>query len=199
MEYLQSIDKDLFLFLNGMHNAFFDPIMYWLSDRFIWLPMYLMIIILMIVRYKKRGVLMLLFLVLAILLCDQTASHLLKNVIQRLRPSHEPALAGLVRLSKAGPGGLFGFASSHAANSFGLATFLYFALDNRLKWMKYGLLIWAILVSYSRIYNGVHYPADVVAGCFIGLTYGYLMAKAFFPCEAYLLKQKQKRKKQPKL
>ncbi|HEY3369915.1 MAG TPA: phosphatase PAP2 family protein [Prolixibacteraceae bacterium] len=191
MEFLQSIDKDLFLFLNGMHNAFFDSFMYWMSDRFVWVPMYVGIILLLVWRYKMRGVWMVLFLVAAIALCDQTASHLLKNLVQRLRPSQEPSLAGLVRISKAGPGGLFGFASSHAANSSGLAIFLYFALDNRLKIMKYGLLIWAVLVSYSRIYNGVHYPGDVLAGWIIGLAYGYLMAKAYLIFDASRLKREK--------
>ena len=195
MEYLQLLDKELFLFLNGMHNAFFDPIMYWLSNILIWVPMYVMIIIFIIWRYKMRGVWMIIFLIAALALCDQTASHLLKNVVQRLRPSHEPALAGLVHLSKAGPGGLFGFASSHAANSSGLAIFLWFALDNRLKIMKYWMLIWAILVSYSRIYNGVHYPADVLAGWVIGMTYGYFMAKAYFIWNDYLFKRKHKKEK----
>ena len=195
MEYLQLLDKELFLFLNGMHNAFFDPIMYWLSNILIWVPMYVMIIIFIIWRYKMRGVWMIIFLIAALALCDQTASHLLKNVVQRLRPSHEPALTGLVHLSKAGPGGLFGFASSHAANSSGLAIFLWFALDNRLKIMKYWMLIWAILVSYSRIYNGVHYPADVLAGWVIGMTYGYLMAKAYFIWNDYLFKRKHKKEK----
>ena len=195
MEYLQLLDKELFLFLNRMHNAFFDPIMYWLSNILIWVPMYVMIIIFIIWRYKMRGVWMIIFLIAALALCDQTASHLLKNVVQRLRPSHEPALTGLVHLSKAGPGGLFGFASSHAANSSGLAIFLWFALDNRLKIMKYWMLIWAILVSYSRIYNGVHYPADVLAGWVIGMTYGYLMAKAYFIWNDYLFKRKHKKEK----
>jgi undecaprenyl-diphosphatase len=193
MEFLRSIDTGLFLLLNGMHNAFLDPIMYWLSDRLIWVPMYVMIVIFMIWRYKISGVWMVIFLVATIALCDQTASHLLKNVVQRLRPSQDPTLEGLVHLSLAGPGGLYGFASSHAANSSGLAIFLYFALDNRLKIMKYWLLIWSILVSYSRIYNGVHYPGDVLAGWIIGLTFGYVMALAYFKWNNYLFKRKQKK------
>jgi len=192
IEYLNSLDTQLFLFLNGAHNAFFDPVMFWLSDRLVWIPMYLLIIFLMIKNYKMRGVLMLLFLIAAIVLCDQTASHLLKNLVQRLRPSQEPALAGLIHLSAAGPGGLYGFVSSHAANSFGLATFLYFALDNQFKLLKYWLLTWAALLSYSRIYNGVHYPGDVIVGAFIGIAFGYLMAKAYFQTDAYLLKRKQR-------
>ena len=189
MEYLKTIDTELFLFLNGMHNSFFDTIMFWLSDRLFWIPMYLLIIFLMIRRYKMRGVLMLLFIGIVIALCDQTASHLLKNLVQRLRPSQDPSLAGLVHLSKAGPGGLYGFVSSHAANCFGLATFIYFAFDNQFKLLKYWLLIWAVLVSYSRIYNGVHYPGDVLVGALIGIVYGYLMAKAYFYTVANHLKR----------
>jgi undecaprenyl-diphosphatase len=95
-------------------------------------------------------------------------------------------LAGLVHLSKAGAGGLYGFVSSHAANCFGLATFLWFVLDKQFKLLKYWLFVWAVLVSYSRIYNGVHYPGDVVVAAFIGAGYGYLMAKAYFFTDAYL-------------
>ena len=191
MEYLKQLDTQLFMLINGSHNASFDPMMYWLSDKLIWLPMYLLIIFLMIRRYKMQGVLMLVFVALTIALCDQTASGLLKNTVQRLRPSHEPSLAGLIYLSKAGPGGLYGFASSHAANVFGLATFLCFVLDSKFRYLKYGLFLWAFLVAYSRIYNGVHYPGDVLAGSLIGIVFGYLMAKAYFSTDKYLLKKKQ--------
>lgn len=189
MEILNSLDTQFFLFLNGLHNSFFDPIMYWLSHKLIWTPMYLLIIFLIIRQYKMRGLLMLLFIGLVIGLCDQTASGLLKNLVQRLRPSHEPALAGLVHLSKAGSGGLYGFVSSHAANVFGLATFLYFVLNKQFKPLKYWLFIWAFLVSYSRIYNGVHYPGDVIAGGIIGAGIGYLIAKAYFAADTYLSKK----------
>ncbi len=193
MEFLNSIDTELFLLINGMHNAFFDSIMYWLSNKLFWVPMYLLIIFLIIRRYKMRGVMMLLFIGIVITLCDQTASGLLKNLVQRLRPSHEPALAGLIHLSKAGTGGLYGFVSSHAANVFGLATFLWFVLDNQFKWLKYWLFVWAVLVSYSRIYNGVHYPGDVLVAAFIGSGFGWLMAKAYFLTDAYLLKREDRK------
>ena len=189
MEYLKQLDTQLFMLINGSHNAFFDPMMYWLSDKLIWIPMYLLIVFLMIKRYKMQGVLMLVFVALTIALCDQTASGLLKNTVQRLRPSHEPSLSGLIYLSKAGPGGLYGFASSHAANVFGLATFLCFVLDSKFRYLKYGLFLWAFLVAYSRIYNGVHYPGDVLAGSLIGITFGYLMAKVYFSTNEYLKKK----------
>lgn len=188
IEYLNSIDTHLFLFLNGRHNAFFDSIMYWFSDKWIWLPMYLLIAFFIVKHYKMKGVVMLLLLGVTIALCDQTASHLIKNAVLRLRPSHEPYLTGLVHLSKAGAGGMYGFVSSHAANAFGLATFLYFALDNRFKLLKYWLFIWSVLVSYSRIYNGVHYPGDVIVAACIGTLIGWAMSKLFLYIESKRLK-----------
>jgi undecaprenyl-diphosphatase len=180
IEYLNSIDTKLFLFLNGQHNAFFDFVMYWFSDKLIWIPMYLLIAFFILKHYRKQGVFMLLFIGLVIVLCDQTASHLIKNAVMRVRPSHEPALAGLVHLSKAGPGGLYGFVSLHAANAFGLATFLYFALDNRFRFLKYWLFIWAAFVSYSRIYNGVHYPGDVIVAAILGSLIGWGVYKVMY-------------------
>lgn len=189
MEFLKSLDTDLFLALNGWHNSFFDPIMYWLSDKLIWIPMYLFIIFLIFRKYKMQGVLMLLFIAATIALCDQTASGLLKNTVQRLRPSHDPAIMNLVHLSKAGAGGLYGFASSHAANVFGLATFLWLVFDDKFKMLKCWMFIWAAMVAYSRIYNGVHYPGDVIAGIVIGMIWGYLLSKAYLKTLAYLEKR----------
>lgn len=179
IEYLNKLDTRLFLTVNSWHNSFFDPIMYWFSDKLIWIPMYLFIVALIIWRYKKKGLMILLFVGILIAMCDQTASHLIKNLVLRLRPSHEPALTGLIHLSKAGPGGTYGFVSSHAANAFGLITFFYFVLDDWFKWLKYLLFAWALLVSYSRVYNGVHYPGDVIGGAIVGLLLGWAVAKVY--------------------
>ena len=179
MEYLNTIDTQAFLFMNGQHNAFFDFVMYWLSDKLVWVPMYLLIAFFIVKHYRMKGVVILVFVGVVIALCDQSASNLIKNSVMRLRPSHEPALEGLIHLSKAGPGGTYGFVSSHAANAFGLATFLHFVLDKWFKWLKYWLFLWAALVSYSRVYNGVHYPGDVIVAAFIGIFIGWALAKLF--------------------
>ena len=179
MEYLNSIVIQAFLFINSQHNAFFDFVMYWLSDKLVWVPMYLLIAFFIVKHYRMKGVVILLFVGVVIALCDQTASNLIKNSVMRLRPSHEPALEGLIHLSKAGAGGMYGFVSSHAANAFGLATFLGFVLDKRFKWLKYWLFLWAALVSYSRVYNGVHYPGDVIVAACIGALIGWIISKLY--------------------
>lgn len=179
IEYLNHLDIQLFLFLNGLHNSFFDPIMYWLSDKDIWIPFYLLIAFLIIKHYKKDSILILVFAIVALAICDQAASHLIKVLVERLRPSHEPALAGLVHMSSAGPGGLYGFVSSHTANAIGLAVFFGLTLDKSFRILKYILFIWAILVAYSRIYNGVHYPGDILCGGILGAVISYLMYKLY--------------------
>lgn len=174
LEKLNDLDTQLFLLINGEHNSFFDPIMYWTSDKLFWVPFYAFLLYIIIREYKKKSVYIVLCIAFLITICDQTASHLIKNVVKRLRPSHEPSLENLVHLSKAGSGGQYGFISSHSANAFGLATFLIILLPKKYNWLKCVLTFWALLIAYSRIYNGVHYPGDVIVAGLLGILYGYL-------------------------
>lgn len=175
LEEINKLDTQLFLYLNGKHNTFFDPIMYWASNKLFWLPFYLFIVFIIIKEYKKKSVYILLAIGFLIALCDQTASNLIKNTVKRLRPSHEPTLQNLIHLSEAGRSGEYGFISSHSANAFGLATFLILLLPSKYNWLKIILVFWAILVAYSRIYNGVHYPSDVIVAMLLGILYGFLV------------------------
>jgi undecaprenyl-diphosphatase len=176
IEKLNALDTRLVLWLNGHHTAFFDPVMYWVSSKLFWAPFYLFIILLIIIGYKKRSWLIFVGVGLLITLSDQLSSHLIKNTVRRLRPSHAPALEGLVHLSKAGAGGLYGFVSGHATNSFALFVFLSLVLDSRFKWLKYVLACWAVLICYSRVYVGVHYPGDLLCGALLGSLIGYFVA-----------------------
>ena len=97
----------------------------------------------------------------------------------RLRPCHEPVLDGLVYLVKNKCGGEFGFFSSHASNHFALATFLSSLLGKKIKYFSFLIFLWAALISYSRIYLGVHYPGDVFAGIIVGSVLGFIFSKIF--------------------
>lgn len=163
--------------------------MYWASDKLFWLPFYLFIIFIIIKEFKKKSVYVLLAISFLITICDQKASNLIKNNVKRLRPSHEPALQNLIHLCKAGRGGEYGFISSHSANAFGLVKFLILLLPKKYNWLKITLLFWAILVAYSRIYNGVHYPSDIIIAMLLGIIYGFLV-KYILP-KFHFFKQQQ--------
>lgn len=166
------VETEWFLWINQHHNAFWDTIMYWASEKFFWLPFYAFIIYCLFQNFCKEIWQVLITIALLIASADQIASGLIKNHVKRLRPSHVPNLEPIIHLSKAGAGGLYGFVSSHAANAFALAVSLGFLLDRSYRPLKIVLLLWAFLVSYSRIYNGVHYLSDVLVAGVIGSLLG---------------------------
>ena len=178
IEKLKQFDTDIFLYLNSFHNSFFDPIMYFASNKFFWLPLIILLAILLIREYGKKSIFIFIAIGILIALSDQISSHLIKDtLVRRLRPSHEPLLQDLIHLSEAGRGGKYGFVSSHASNVFALTAFLILLLPKNYKYFKIILISCALLVSYSRIYNGVHYLSDVLAGGVLGIILGWTVWK----------------------
>lgn len=173
MNTLIDLDKKLLLFLNGLHHPFVDPVMYYLTKTFFWLPLYGLLIFLIFKKYKAYGWYVLLGACLTILLADGITSSIMKPFFARLRPSHDPSLDGLVHIVKGYRGGLYGFASSHAANTFGTALFIFFVLRPFYKWIGW-IFLWAVVMTYTRIYLGVHFPGDIVVGAIVGIASGWI-------------------------
>jgi len=215
LEFLNQLDTDLFILLNGLHNDFWDGFFLWATEKFSWIWLYVIILLLLIRRYLEAGIvrktgssksgtgdsgrnisgifmpgirlkvqtsnwpwflLVVVFIVFLIALSDQVSVHLFKEIFQRLRPSHEPDLFEFIHLPRR-KGGLYGFVSSHAANSFAIAYFTSGIIG--LKWYTWLIFFWAVIFSYSRIYIGVHYPGDSIAGAAVGLFLGWMVLRVW--------------------
>lgn len=173
----EGIDQRLFLFFNGLHTEWLDTVMVSITQMWPWIPIYILLLYLVFKQYGKRGWWILLAVGVVILCSDQLSAHVCKPLFHRLRPCFNPDLEGLVHLPKGLPGGRYGFVSSHAANTFAVAAFLTAALRKSYKSIGWWLYAWALVSSYSRIYVGVHYPGDIIAGAALGVLIGLIIWK----------------------
>ncbi|WP_339786946.1 MAG: phosphatase PAP2 family protein [Imperialibacter sp.] len=173
MNWLIELDQQFFLWLNSHHASWLDGPMLLITGRNTWIPLYLALIAWLIYQQKKEAAWSILAIVLTIVIADQLTSGLMKPFFERLRPCHDPAIASLVHLVD-GCGGKFGFASSHAANTFALATFVSLLHTGKAYW-HFVWYAWAAIVTYSRIYVGVHYPGDVLVGALVGIAAAYII------------------------
>jgi len=174
MEEIIQEDKNLFLYLNNLGDTPFDQFWIMISEKWIWIPLYVIFLYFLYKNYKLKSLLyILLFTAIGITVSDQI-SGIFKYGVARLRPCNDPTLQSAMRIVKCG--GPFGFYSAHASNTFFLASYLTFLLKDKLKWFPYAIFVWAAVVSYSRIYLGVHFPVDILVGAFVGTLLGGLFA-----------------------
>lgn len=173
LTFFENIDHTLFFLINGNHNAFWDVIMWNISGKFQWVPLYAFLLWRTILRYRSKTWIVVVMVLIGIGISDQSSVHLFKNQFKRYRPCHHSILKNDVHSVQNKCGGKYGFVSSHASNTTFMAMLFFFLLRSKKRDDLYGLLfIWPLLVSYSRIYLGVHYPSDVLFGCLLG----YLIA-----------------------
>lgn len=177
---LEKVDIALFELINGHGTLpYFDVLMPWMRTSEHWIPFYLALVGYVFYRWGWKAWKWLLAVAITIALTDQLSSFIFKPFIHRLRPCADPAMLTQVKLLIPACPSSFSFTSSHAANHFSLAIFVFMTLQPLFKKYTYLFFLWAGLISYAQIYVGVHYPLDVLAGTFIGLVMGYVGAKLY--------------------
>lgn len=170
------IDHELFTFLNGLHSNWMDPIQYWISHKFFWIPLYALLLFGLIKHYKKKAFLIVILIIGLVASTDQLAGFFKRN-IGRYRPCNEESFhRPRPHLVDEHCGGSYGFYSAHASSSFALAIFVGTLLIPVFNGARNYLLIWAFIVAYSRVYLGVHYPSDIFIGGLMGALVGFVFS-----------------------
>ena len=178
-EQLLHIDTQILLAINGWHAPWADTLMWIISAKATWIPLYLLLIGLLVWRYRQPSkkatkclnkvpacVVMIVVIGLAVGAADFIASGILKDWVARPRPTRVPELEGVLHLVNGYKSGRYGFVSSHAANT--MACGLLFSLIWRNKIATCSLMLWVAANCYSRMYLGVHYPTDIMGGLIVG-------------------------------
>ena len=177
MDQLIQLDKDLFIFLNNLGNPQWDGFWLFMTEKFYQIPLYLVLLLFFFRNYGSKGTVITLLLVAVLIAASDQLANLSKYVIfQRPRPCRAEGVSEFTRFI-AHHCGRYGYFSGHATNSLALAIFTGYTLRNKVKFIFPFMLIWAFIVSYSRIYVGVHYPLDVVTGMVAGTILGYAAYK----------------------
>mgnify|MGYP003565584340 FL=1 len=171
METLVELDKSLFLYLNNLGSSFFDPFWLFITHKFSSIPLYIFFVYLLYRNFGLQKTITALVVVAIMITITDQLSMFVKHSVERPRPFRELSIEGLGRfITRCGS---YGYFSGHATSSFALAIYLGLIFKRTYKYFFPAIIIWALLVSYSRIYVGVHYPGDVLTGMLVGSMVGF--------------------------
>ena len=174
LDRIKQIDTELLIFLNNLGNKSWDPLWVSITDKFTFLPLFILIIFFLFKKNGTKGLLVILLFISVLILFTDQFTNVVKDFTQRLRPCRLDELQGLLRDIDIRCG-KYGFFSAHAANSISVTIFIINCVDESVKkFLKPLLILWVIIFSYSRIYLGVHYPLDTIFGLSFGIFSGFL-------------------------
>jgi len=177
---LDSWDKSLFKLFNGkLTNEFFDKIAPWWREQGTWYPLYLSLLLYVIMKMKKDAWKWVLAFIITITISDIISSHILKDLIGRIRPCSEPTLVGYCKLLLGRCPTSGSFTSSHASNHFAMAMFIFYTLRKYFGQFGIIFIVWAATIAYAQVYVGVHYPFDVICGAALGIAVGTVTSKVY--------------------
>ena len=174
LDRIKQIDTELLIFLNNLGNKSWDPLWVSITDKFTFLPLFILIIFFLFKKNETKGLLVILLFISVLILFTDQFTNVVKDFTQRLRPCRLDELQGLLRDIDIRCG-KYGFFSAHAANSISVTIFIINCVDESVKkFLKPVLILWVMIFSYSRIYLGVHYPLDTIFGLSFGIFSGFL-------------------------
>ncbi len=171
---IKSLDTQLFLLLNSWNCPAMDTFFYYATNRFVWIPLYVLLFVLVIKRCKSNSWKMMLM-IIVLIVCSDQVSVLIKDNVKRYRPCHNIDIQEKVHKVNNKCGGKYGFVSSHATNTMALCVFLVLSVFRKERLIVGILTFYVLLVSYSRIYLGVHYPGDIIGGWILGLLIAVIL------------------------
>lgn len=181
---LEKLDQDLFLYLNGIHADWLDFPMVLATTPLFWLPVYVLLFYMIFKKFKtvKAITFVILGLLVTIACADLVSTRVFKKQVKRYRPSHHSVIGPQTHVlpnlkGEIYRGGKYGFVSGHSANFFGIAFYMFLVFEKRSRFLW--LFLWAGLIAYSRIYLGVHYPADIIGGLMVGVGGGSIAFLVF--------------------
>jgi undecaprenyl-diphosphatase len=176
LEKILTLDKEWFIYLNGLGSETYDGLWLLITKQINWIPLFILLGYLIFKKLgTKQTLFLLLFIAILLTITDQV-TNLFKNGFQRLRPCNNPEINSFIRVVQVRNS--FSFFSGHAANTMAVATFLYLIMKRYFKY--FGILfLWPLIFAYSRIYLGLHYPSDIICGYLFGAIIGFLIFKAY--------------------
>lgn len=176
MEKIIQLDKQLFVFLNGLGSEKFDGLWLFITKQLHWTPVFLVVFYLLFKKVGWKHLLLIVLSIAALITFSDQVTNLIKDNVQRLRPCNDLEIKDIIRIVKSSD--TFSYFSGHAANSMATTVFVFLILR---KYYKYAffLFLFPLIFAYSRIYLGMHFPGDILSGYLFGAIVGFGFSKLY--------------------